>query len=202
MLHRDIDLLKWIQDNNVITPFEVVQKRCTAQGNPAMSWGLGPGGYDVRLGYEFSVPDNGILQRILRRFWPWLYRLDPKNRLATNWQPVTVVYGKTFILPPYSFALGTTIERFKIPTNYIGLSVGKSSIIRAGLLAVISPLEPGWEGFLTIELFNPTSHPIVLYPGEGITQILFFPLDGHCIRPYTGPYQGQSQRPYPSRVTH
>lgn len=147
-----------------------------------ISYGLGSYGYDIRIGSEFEV------------FQP-LYGepgvVDPKNASNGIWH---FFEGDVCYIPPNSFALGKSIEVFDIPHDILGLVVGKSTYARCGLIANITPMEPGWGGDLTIEISNTTPLPAKVYANEGIAQVLFFRGEP-CEVTYAdrkGKYQGQS----------
>ena len=128
-----------------------------------LSYGLGPFGYDARLGRKFKVVKSWVEGVI-----------DPKNFDVSCMNDVDVPSGETFVLPPHGFALGVTVEKFTMPCDVTALVLGKSSMARAGLCVNATPLEAGWTGFITLELANLTPLPIRLYPDEGIVQVLFF----------------------------
>jgi dCTP deaminase len=117
--------------------------------------------------------------------------VDPKN-----FDPRSFVdfKGEICIIPPNSFALGRTVEYFKIPRNVMTICVGKSTYARCGIITNVTPLEPGWEGHVTLEISNTTPLPARIYSGEGIAQILFFESDEECLVSYAdkkGKYQSQ-----------
>lgn len=156
------------------------------EGKKVVSYGQSSAGYDIRAGSEWFIAHES-----------WVKKegvFDPKGFDKSIMKRVVGIESKPIELPPYSFALTHSVERFRMPEDVIGVAVGKSSYARAGLVVNITPLEPGWEGYLTIEVINPTPYPIRVYPGEGISQILFFRT---LKRPKTtygdrsGKYQGQ-----------
>lgn|SRR3990167_2609322 len=176
----------WIKETslqkNLITPFfdQLIREE---DGRKVISYGLSSFGYDIRCTNEF-----------ISTFGEWYTLLDPK--LAPK-SPTTQVMepSTTFTLPPHGFALTCSIERFKIPHNVIAICLGKSTYARCGIIINMTPLEPEWEGQLTIEISNTTNHPVVIYPNEGIAQILFFESDEDCLVSYkdrAGKYQNQS----------
>jgi dCTP deaminase len=128
--------------------------------------------------------------------------LDPKNVDVELFKPVNVQSDKTgeyYMMPAYSSALGVTVERFAIPHDVTGIAMAKSTYARVGLVCTITPLEPGWQGYLTMELANHTPYPVKVYANEGIAQILFHRGD-ECNTTYAdrgGKYQNQA-----SEVTH
>ncbi len=170
---------RWIKrmalEHSMIEPFVDEQVR-----GDVISYGLSSYGYDVRIGDEFKVFTN--LNSTI---------VDPKN-----FDPKSFVdfKGEICIIPPNSFALGRTVEYFRIPTNVMTICVGKSTYARCGIITNVTPLEPGWEGHVTLEISNTTPLPARIYAGEGIAQILFFESDEPCLTTYAdkqGKYQGQ-----------
>lgn len=170
---------RWIKkmalEYGMITPFVENQ----IQEN-VISYGVSSYGYDVRIADEFKIFTN-INTTIV----------DPKN-----FDPKSLVdfKGKVCIIPPNSFALGRTIEYFKIPRKVMTICVGKSTYARCGIITNVTPLEPGWEGHITLEISNTTPLPAKIYAGEGIAQILFFESDEECMISYEekkGKYQAQ-----------
>jgi dCTP deaminase len=147
----------------------------------AISYGLSSYGYDVRISDEFKIftnVDNAIV--------------DPKN-----FSNEVFVDRKTdcCIIPPNSFALATTVEYFKIPRDILVLCVGKSTYARCGIIANITPVEPEWEGNVTIEFSNTTQLPVKIYANEGACQFLFFKASEVCETSYRdrdGKYMGQT----------
>jgi dCTP deaminase len=134
-----------------------------------VSYGLTSYGYDMRLGTEFLELKNSKQQMA-----DYAGVIDPKN--TDNWDTLFVpkTYTEAFTIEPYGFVLGVSYERFKVPDDMWGLVIGKSTYARCGLIVNTTPMEPGWKGYLTIELFNSTSYPLVVYPMEGIAQVSFF----------------------------
>jgi|TARA_B100000745_G_scaffold1647_1_gene1345 dCTP deaminase len=139
----------------MIDPFEPVQVR---DGN--ISYGLSSYGYDIRVSSEFKVFTN-VHNSIV----------DPKNFDDRSFVDIE---GSECIIPPNSFALARTEEHFRIPRNVLVICVGKSTYARCGLIVNVTPLEPTWEGYLTLEISNTTPLPAKVYGGEGIAQLLFF----------------------------
>lgn len=145
-----------------------------------ISYGLSSYGYDVRLADEFLLPISSVSEVI-----------DPKN---FNLKLFTRVKAKACILPPHSFCLASSLEYFRIPRKIMGLCVGKSTYARCGITVNITPLEPEWEGNLTIQISNAGPMPVKIYPNEGIAQVLFFEADTPCKLSYRdkkGKYQAQ-----------
>lgn len=149
-------------------------------GERIISWGLSSFGYDARLAGEFMWPDAG--------------ELDPKHPRRTSWVHSTSESG--LVIKPHGFVLARTVERFKMPDDVMAICVGKSTYARNGLIVNVTPLEPGWEGHVTLELSNTTDLPSVVYVGEGICQFVFFRGERPSVTYATreggpGKYQGQ-----------
>jgi len=144
-----------------------------------VSFGVSSYGYDVRLADEFKIFTN-IYNTIV----------DPKDFNEKNFIEHK---GDYCIIPPNSFALGRTVERFKIPKNVLTVCVGKSTYARCGIITNVTPFEPGWEGYATLEISNTTPLPAKVYAHEGIAQVLFFESDEYCKQPYEGKYQDQKE---------
>lgn len=168
----------WIRENaakGMITPFESSQV-----GESCISYGLSSYGYDARVADQFQIftDVNTTL-------------LDPKNFKKSS---VVEHRGPTCIIPPNSFVLGRTVERFKIPRNVLVVCLGKSTYARCGIIVNVTPLEPEWEGYVTLEFSNTTPLPAVLYAFEGACQFLFLKADQPCEVSYKdrkGKYMGQ-----------
>jgi dCTP deaminase len=178
---------KWIrrmsQEHAMISPFS---ERCTIRpdGAPAISYGLSSYGYDIRVGNNFKVFTD-VFGSIV----------DPKNFDRRAFIDMHVLDGEKCMIPPNSFALAQTVESFKIPRNVLATCIGKSTYARCGIVVCITPLEPEWEGVLTIEISNTTPLPAAIYAGEGLAQLLFFESDEECETSYAdrnGKYQGQT----------
>lgn len=138
----------------IFNPFEDHQIK-EVNGERVISYGLSSVGYDIRLAPEFKV----FLAEVL----------DPKELMAAE-----TVFTELFMLPAHGFVLARSVEWIEIPTDSFGVCFGKSTYARVGLICNVTPLEPGWKGYLTIELSNTTDHPIRLYANEGIAQIVLF----------------------------
>ena len=149
---------KWIrrmcEEHGMIEPFEVGQVR-----EGVISYGLSSYGYDIRVAPEFKVFTN--VHNAL---------VDPKN---FDDRSFVDIHGLECIIPPNSFALARTEEYFRIPRGVLAICVGKSTYARCGLVVNVTPLEPTWEGYLTLEISNTTPLPAKVYGGEGIAQLLF-----------------------------
>lgn len=161
---------------DMIKPFVDRQVR-----KDVISYGLSSYGYDIRIADEFKIFTN--LNSTI---------VDPKNFDAKSFVDFK---GTVCLIPPNSFVLGRTIEYFKIPRNTMTICVGKSTYARCGIITNVTPLEPGWEGYLTLEISNTTPLPAKIYSNEGIAQILFFESDEQCDFSYAdkkGKYQAQT----------
>lgn len=146
-----------------------------------ISYGVSSYGYDVRCANEFKVFTN--INSVI---------VDPKNFTPESFIDIK---GDKCVIPPNSFALSRTVEYFKIPKNVLVVCVGKSTYARCGIIVNVTPLEPEWEGYVTLELSNTTPLPAVVYADEGIAQMLFFESDEICKSSYkdkNGKYQGQT----------
>lgn len=162
-------------DKAMIVPFEERQVR-----KDVISYGLSSYGYDIRISDEFKIFTN-INTTIV----------DPKG-----FDPRSFVdfKGDVCVIPPNSFALGRSVEYFKIPRNVMTICLGKSTYARCGIITNVTPFEPEWEGFVTLEISNTTPLPAKIYAREGIAQVLFFESDETCAVSYAdrqGKYQGQ-----------
>ncbi len=170
---------KWIarmvKEQNMIEPFAERQVKDTK-----ISFGLSSYGYDIRISDEFKIFTN-INSTVVD---PKLF--DPKAFIDFK--------GDVCIIPPNSFALGRSVEYFRIPRNVMTICVGKSTYARCGIITNVTPFEPEWEGFVTLEISNTTPLPAKVYAKEGIAQVLFFESDEDCLISYAdrkGKYQAQ-----------
>ena len=167
---------KMVKSSKMIAPFVDKQKR-----KGKISFGLSSYGYDARVSNEFKIFTNvnsGIV--------------DPK---VFKKESFVTKKGKESIIPPNSFALASTIEYFKIPDNVLVICLGKSTYARCGIIVNVTPLEPGWEGHVTLEFSNTTPLPAKIYANEGVAQMIFFESDQVCETSYKdrgGKYQGQT----------
>jgi len=174
-LKSDNWIKKMAREHNMIEPFTDSQVR---QG--VISYGVSSYGYDVRVTDEFKIFTN-IFSAIV----------DPKN---FNPQSMVDFKGEVCIIPPNSFALARTIEYFHIPRNVLTICLGKSTYARCGIIVNVTPFEPEWEGFVTLEISNTTPLPAKIYANEGMAQVLFFEGDEPCEISYAdkkGKYQKQ-----------
>ena len=159
----------------MIQPYE--EKQVRAGG---ISYGVSSYGYDIRIANEFKIFTN-INNTIV----------DPKQFDTKSFVDFK---GDVCVIPPNSFALGKSVEFFKIPRNVMTICVGKSTYARCGIITNVTPFEPEWEGFVTLEISNTTPLPAKIYANEGIAQVLFFESDEECEISYAdkkGKYQSQ-----------
>ena len=174
---------KWIRrmaaEAKMIEPFEPGQVRTVNNGR-VISYGTSSYGYDVRCAGEFKIFTN-INSTIV----------DPKKFDEKNFVDLQ---SDVCIIPPNSFALARTVEYFRIPRNVLVICLGKSTYARCGVICNVTPLEPEWEGHVTLEFSNTTPLPAKIYANEGVAQMLFFESDEVCETSYKdrgGKYQGQ-----------
>src|SRR5579863_791294 len=174
---------KWIRrmarEHGLIEPFASGQVR-ENDGARIISYGTSSYGYDVRCAREFKIFTN-INSTIV----------DPKHFDAKSFVDVV---ADVCIIPPNSFALARTVELFRIPRNVLTVCLGKSTYARCGIIVNVTPLEPEWEGHVTLEFSNTTPLPAKIYANEGVAQVLFFESDEVCETSYKdrgGKYQGQ-----------
>jgi dCTP deaminase len=174
---------KWIKrmadQHDMISPFSATQVR-EVGGNKIISYGTSSYGYDVCCANEFKIFTN-INSAVV----------DPKN-FDTN--SFVDFVGDVCIIPPNSFVLARTVEYFKIPRNVLTICLGKSTYARCGIIVNVTPLEPEWEGHVTLEFSNTTPLPAKIYANEGVAQMLFLESDEVCETSYKdrkGKYQGQ-----------
>jgi dCTP deaminase len=171
----------WIRrmarEHGMIEPFE---ERQVSKGT--ISFGLSSFGYDIRVADEFRIFTSATGR---------LTVVDPKE---IDESAMTFYQGEVCIVPPNSFALARTIEYFRIPRNVITLCVGKSTYARCGIIVNVTPFEPAWEGYVTLEISNTTPLPAKIYANEGIAQVLFFEGDEPEVSyaDRQGKYQGQT----------
>ena len=167
------------EQQNMIEPFEPDLVRANEQGK-IVSYGTSSYGYDVRCANEFKIFTN-INSTIV----------DPKDFDPNSFVDFS---GEICIIPPNSFALARTVEFFRIPRNVLTVCLGKSTYARCGIIVNVTPLEPEWEGHVTLEFSNTTPLPAKIYASEGVAQMLFFESDEPCEVSYRdrgGKYMGQ-----------
>ena len=174
---------KWIRrmanEYRMIDPFEPDQVK-QVEGRRIVSYGTSSYGYDIRCADEFKLFTN-INSTIV----------DPKEFDEKNFVNFK---GESLIIPPNSFALARTVEYFRIPRNVLTVCLGKSTYARCGILVNVTPFEPEWEGYVTLEFSNTTPLPAKIYANEGVAQVIFFESDEVCETSYKdrgGKYQGQ-----------
>ena len=150
---------RWIsrmaKEHSMIDPFEGRQVR-----SGVISYGVSSYGYDMRVANEFKIFTNVMSSIVDPK------KFDPKSFVEFD--------GDVCIVPPNSFALARSVEYFRIPRNILTVTVGKSTYARCGIITNVTPLEPEWEGFVTLEISNTTPLPAKIYANEGIAQVLFF----------------------------
>ena len=174
-LKPDHWIRKMALEQRMIEPFADSQVR-----NGVISYGVSSYGYDIRVADEFKIFSS--LDAAI---------IDPKNfdpRLMVDFK------GEVCLIPPNSFVLARTIEYFRIPRGVLTVCLGKSTYARCGVIVNVTPFEPEWEGYATLEISNTAPLPAKIYANEGIAQVLFFEADEPCTTSYAdkkGKYQGQ-----------
>ncbi|MQC24647.1 MAG: dCTP deaminase [Chloroflexi bacterium] len=174
-LKSDNWIRKMAREQRMIEPFVENQVR-----GGCISYGVSSYGYDIRVTNEFKIFTN-VHSTVV----------DPK---AFDERSMVDFTGDVCVIPPNSFALSRTVEYFRIPRGVLTLCVGKSTYARCGIITNVTPFEPEWEGFVTLEISNTTPLPARIYANEGIAQVLFFEGDEICATSYAdrkGKYQGQ-----------
>jgi len=174
-LKPDTWIERMVREQRMIEPFAKGKAR-----PGVISYGVSSYGYDIRIADEFKIFTN-VFSAIV----------DPKA-----FDPASMIdfKGQVCIIPPNSFALARTVEYFRIPRNVLTICVGKSTYARCGIIVNVTPFEPEWEGFVTLEISNTTPLPAKIYANEGIAQVLFFVADEECRTSYAdkkGKYQKQ-----------
>jgi dCTP deaminase len=172
---------RWIRrlatEHRMIEPFADRQVRAGV-----ISYGVSSYGYDMRVAPEFKIFTNALSVIVDPK------QFDPKSFVEFS--------GETCVVPPNSFALARSVEYFRIPRNVLTICVGKSTYARCGIITNVTPFEPEWEGYVTLEISNTTPLPARIYANEGIAQVLFFTADegDECEQSYAdkkGKYQAQ-----------
>ncbi|MEA1977725.1 MAG: dCTP deaminase [Chloroflexota bacterium] len=174
-LKPDHWIRKMVRDEGMIEPFADNQVH-----DGVISYGVSSYGYDIRVADEFKIFTN-VYSAIV----------DPKDFKSES---MVDFKGDVCIIPPNSFALARTVEYFRIPRSVLTICVGKSTYARCGIIVNVTPFEPQWEGFVTLEISNTTPIPARIYANEGIAQVLFFQADEECETSYAdkkGKYQKQ-----------
>ena len=175
MIKSDRWIRRMAKEHGMIQPYEEKQVRAGS-----ISYGVSSYGYDIRIANEFKIFTN-INNTIV----------DPKEFDTKSFVDFK---GDICVIPPNSFALGKSVEFFRIPRNVMTICVGKSTYARCGIITNVTPFEPEWEGFVTLEISNTTPLPAKIYANEGIAQVLFFESDEPCEISYAdkkGKYQSQ-----------
>jgi len=175
MVLSDKEIKEYVEKYGMISPFITSQVK-----KGVISYGISSYGYDFRIAEEFKIFTN--VNNAL---------VDPKNFDSKSFVDFK---GKICIIPPNSFVLGKSIEYFKIPRDVIGICLGKSTYARCGIIVNVTPLEPCWEGYVTVEISNTSPLPAKIYAGEGIGQIVFIKGSSLCQVSYEdkkGKYQKQ-----------
>ena len=175
MLKSDRWIRKMSLEHDMINPFSEKQVR-----EGVISYGLSSYGYDLRVADEFKIFTNVNNAMV-----------DPKR---FDEKSFVTLQTDICIVPPNSFALARSIEYFKIPRSVLTICVGKSTYARCGIIVNVTPFEPEWEGFVTLEISNTTPLPARIYANEGLCQIIFFESDEVCETSYAdrkGKYQAQ-----------
>jgi dCTP deaminase len=174
---------RWIRrmatEHRLLEPFEPAQVR-ERDGERIVSYGTSSYGYDVRCSNEFKIFTN--INSVI---------VDPKSFDADSFVDLK---SDVCVIPPNSFALARTVEYFRIPRNVLTICLGKSTYARCGIIVNVTPLEPEWEGHVTLEFSNTTPLPAKIYANEGVAQMLFLESDEECETSYAdrgGKYQGQ-----------
>ena len=175
----DLWIRRMVEKHAMISPFEPGQISESTQGR-VISYGTSSYGYDIRCSDEFKIFTN-INSAVV----------DPKN---FDDQSFVDLKSDVCIIPPNSFALARTVEYFRIPRDVLTICLGKSTYARCGIIVNVTPLEPEWEGHVTLEFSNTTPLPAKIYAHEGVAQVLFLGADEMCAVSYKdrrGKYQGQ-----------
>ena len=179
-IKSDLWIRRQAEEHKMIEPFTAGQVK-TANDQRIISYGTSSYGYDVRCSKHFKIFTN-INSAVV----------DPK---AFNPESFVDFEGDVCIIPPNSFALASTVEYFRIPRSVLTVCLGKSTYARCGIIVNVTPLEPEWEGNVTLEFSNTTPLPAKIYANEGVAQMIFFESDEPCETSYRdrdGKYQGQT----------
>jgi len=163
------EAIEKLANKGMIKPFEKNQVK-HSDTKKLVSYGLSSYGYDLRVADEFKVFTNVYNSLI-----------DPKNFSEDSFVEIK---APTCIIPPNSFALARSVEYFKIPRNILTMCIGKSTYARCGIIVNVTPFEPEWEGYVTLEISNTTPLPAKIYANEGLAQVLFFEAKAECLISY------------------
>lgn len=191
MIVSDTTLRKW--GDKVITPFEPNQVK-QSRGEKVISYGCSSYGYDIRLAKDVRLAKRDVV-------------LDPHGTVTDAFECMPLLVndkGQKYVaVPPHGFVLAHSLEHINMPEDVLCICQGKSTYARSGIVVNVTPLEPGWSGYITLELSNTTDAWVPLYVEEGIAQLLFFKGDAPCETTYRdrkGKYQDQPAEPVMSKV--
>lgn len=181
-------------DRPMIQPFYNKSIKVDKDGVKIASYGVSSGGYDIRAACEFKV-----FKPLKRPWWRRLFNQFILGEETLDYKDIredqfTTVYGDKVLVEPGGFLLARSIERVAMPRDVIAMCIGKSTIARAGWNCLCTPIEPGWEGYITLEFQNTTNRPNMFYANEGVLQLVFHQLDQECETSYAdrgGKYQSQ-----------
>jgi dCTP deaminase len=178
----DFSIEELVKKHKMIDPFANHQVNQNTNGEKILSYGLSSYGYDARAATEFKIFTNVYSSTV-----------DPKNFKQTN---LVEIDSDVCVIPPNSFALGRTLEHFRLPRDVLGICIGKSTYARCGIIVNVTPVEPGCEGYVVLEFSNTTPLPARIYANEGVCQFVFFKGDRECRTSYAdraGKYMNQSK---------
>ncbi|MES2121761.1 MAG: dCTP deaminase [Chlamydiota bacterium] len=181
-LQSDRWIRKMAEEHEMITPFVGEQVRFDEGGRKIISYGLSSYGYDLRVANEFKVFTN-VYNTLV----------DPKNFSENSFVHIE---ADECIIPPNSFALARSVEYFRIPRSVLTMCIGKSTYARCGIIVNVTPFEPEWEGYVTLEISNTTPLPAKIYANEGLAQVLFYEGADVCETSYAdrkGKYMNQTR---------
>ena len=186
MILNDTEIAKLVEGQNMIEHYVP-----STMEKGRISYGITSFGYDMRLGKRFYFPK--------RNEWnlPKTHSIDPKEVAEWDECYTEKMITEPFYIPEYTFILAVSVEKFNLPDDVWGMVVGKSTYARCGIFLNTTPMEPAWSGYLTLEIFNASNHPVKLYVGEGIAQVSFFRGNAPKInyRNKNGKYQNQPSSP-------
>ncbi|MCI5052868.1 MAG: dCTP deaminase [Simkaniaceae bacterium] len=184
---------RWIKEmakkKKMIEPFHENLVRENELGEKIVSYGLSSYGYDLRVSNQFKVFTN-VHNRIV----------DPKEFCENSFVDIE---ADVCVIPPNSFALAVSVEYFRIPRDVLTLCIGKSTYARCGIIVNVTPFEPEWEGYVTLEISNTTPLPAKIYANEGLAQVVFYQSDEPCEVSYAdrgGKYNRQPQLAITPRI--
>lgn len=202
------------QHHEMITPFSPISRTDIAPGLVGPSWGLSSTGYDIRLSDKWMTPiydelhtPQSMLEALISKrltdspcYKTWRKEGEPDPNVDI---PMNKFTADSFVLMPGKFALQVSMEHFNMPSDVEGICTGKSTLARMGLIVFVTPLECGWKGYLTLELYNAGAYPIDLHSGIGICQINFFQANEVPHKSYmnrSGKYMHQDAVPVAARL--